>query len=80
MHYRIRARFKALDGKVVVFKDDIPTLEEAYKFIIDNSPVGCKRVYLIDKVETELFSKVTRKVAQQRIDELRAEKEKTNAE
>lgn len=79
MHYRIRARFKALDGKVVVFKDDIPTLEEAYQFIIDNSPVGTKRVYLIDKVETELFSKVTRKVALQRIDELRAEKEKRNA-
>ena len=73
MHYRIRTRFEGINGCYIVVADDIPTIEEAYKKIIEqgrNTP----RVFFIDEVQPKLFSKVTARVARKRLEEIEAER------
>lgn len=74
MFYRVRTRFDALYGKNVIVKDNIPSLEEAYKIVIENGK-GTNRHFYIDEVEPILYSKLTAKIAKQRLDEIKSIRE-----
>ena len=77
MYYRVRTRFDALNGRNVVIADNVPTLEKAYEIIIENGK-GRNRHFMIDEVEPILFSKLTAKIAEKRLEELKAIREEGN--
>ena len=73
--FRIRARYEGLKGAMVILADNVPTLEKAYE-IVAKEGKGTSRVFYIDEVKPELFSKITARVAQNRLNEIRLIKEK----
>ena len=74
MYYRVRTKIGGLNGEMVVVKDYIPSMVEAYE-IIAKEGKGTTRHYYLDVIEPRLFSKCTAKIALQRIDEIRMNKE-----
>ena len=69
-YYRVRTRINAVGGKCVTIKDKIPTLKQAYECIIENAK-GTPRKYYIDEIEPKLFSKLSAKEAQKRLEEIK---------
>lgn len=81
MYYRVRTRVKGLNGRNEVIADKLPNLEEVYDLVIREGKGKARHFYYVDEVngkEINLFSKVTAKVAEQRLNEIRYEKEKQN--
>lgn len=74
-YYRVRTRVQVLGGKTLIVKDKIPTLKQAYEFIIADGKTN-HRKYYIDQIEVNLFSKLTVDMAQKRLEEINA----TNSE
>lgn len=77
-YYRIRTRYEGLNGCYVVVADNISTLEEAYKKVAEEGRKTA-RVYYIDKIEPQLFSRITARVARKRLEDIQAER-RENAE
>lgn len=75
-YYRIRTRLEGLNGCYVIVADNIPTLKEAYEKVVEEGK-RTARVFYIDRIEPELFSKLTARVAKKRLEEIEAE-EKEN--
>lgn len=74
MYYRVRTRMGGINGGVVVVKDNIPSMVEAYE-IIAKEGKGTGRHFYLDVIEPRLFSKLTAKIAVQRIEEIKMNKE-----
>ena len=74
MYYRIRTRMRAVGGETVIVADNIPTLERAYEIVVEKGK-GTSRHFSIDEVEPKMFSKLTAKIAESRLDEIRAIRE-----
>jgi len=79
MHYRVRTRMGGINGEMVVVKDNIPSMVEAYE-VIAKEGRGTGRHFYLDVIEPRLFSKCTAKIALQRLDEIRMNKENEEGE
>ena len=64
-YYRIRVRYR--DEKSVVIADHIKDIETVYKMIV-NLDDKTNRKYHIDKVDVNIFSMVTGRLAKQRLE------------
>ena len=75
MYYRIRTRLKAIGGNIVTIADNVPNLKRAYEIIMEHGK-GTPRKYYIDEIEPKLFSKLSVREAQIRLEEIQTEERK----
>jgi len=67
MYYRIRTK-STINGCTVVIVDNIPSLKEAYEIIVSKGK-GTARKFYIDEVSPKLFSKLSAREAEKRLQE-----------